>query len=88
MWSLRQHRGPVLVIAATAGALVAAWLALHTGQLLTPDGLVPAAAGEFAIRGPDVESSWAVVAQPLAVALAYGCAVACNGHDDLGRTGH
>lgn len=87
VWLVRQHRGPVLVIAATAGALIAGWLALHTGQLLTPDGLVAAASGEFAIRGPEVESSWAVVAPPLGVALAYGCAVACNGHDDLGRTG-
>lgn len=88
VWLLRQHRGPVLVIAATAGALAAAWLARHSGQLLAPDGLVAAAAGEFAIRGPEVESPWAVVAQPLGVALAYGGAVACNGHDDLGRTGH
>lgn len=86
VWLLRQRRGPVLVTAATAGALVAALLARYTGQLLTPDGLVAAAAGEFAARAPDIESYWVVVAQPLGVALAYSFAVACNGHDDLGRT--
>ncbi len=86
VWLLREYRGPVLLIAATAGGLVAAWLALRTGQLLTADGLVAAGAGQFAVRVPAIESSWAVVAQPLGVALAYSCAVACNGRDDLGRT--
>ncbi|MPZ64087.1 MAG: DUF2567 domain-containing protein [Pseudonocardiaceae bacterium] len=86
VWLLREYRGPVLVIAATAGGLVAAWLALRTGELLTVDGLVATAAGQFAARAPTVESSWAVVAQPLGVALAYSFAVASNGHDDLGRT--
>jgi hypothetical protein len=87
VWQLRQRRGPVVLIGATAGGLVAAWLALQTGQLLTADGLAAAAAaGEFATRAPAIESAWAVVAQPLGVALSYGCAVACNSHDDLGRT--
>lgn len=87
VWLLRAHRGPVSAIAATAGALVAAWLALRTGQLLTADVLAVTTVGEFTALAPVVASSWAVVAQPLGVALAYSCAVACNGHDDLGRTG-
>ncbi len=86
VWLLREYRGPVLAVAATAGALVAAWLALRTGELLTADELVATAAGQFAARAPTVGSSWAVVAQPFGVALAYSFAVASNGHDDLGRT--
>lgn len=86
VWLFREHRGPVLVIAATVGALGAAWLALGTGQLLTADDVVAVAQGRFIARAPVVESSWAVVAQPLGVALAYSFAVAGNGHDDLGRT--
>lgn len=86
VWLLREYRGPVLAIAATAGALIAAWLAMRTGELLTVDGLVATAAGQFATRAPTVESSWAMLAQPLGVALAYSFAVAGNGHDDLGRT--
>jgi hypothetical protein len=83
VWLLRSRRGPVVLIAATVGALAAACLARYTGELLaTGHG---AAAGELAALAASVGSWWAVVAQPLGVALAYGSAVAWNGHDDLGR---
>lgn len=86
VWLLRQRRGPVILIAATTGALASAWLARYTGQLLTTGHELGAGtAGDLTALAASVESSWAVVAQPLGVALAYSSAVSWNGHDDLGR---
>ncbi len=85
-WLLRGRRGPVVLLAATAGALAAACLARYTGQLLTTGyEFGTDASGELVALAASVESWWAVVAQPLGVALAYGSAVSWNGHDDLGR---
>ncbi|MGH4020657.1 MAG: DUF2567 domain-containing protein [Pseudonocardiaceae bacterium] len=89
VWLLRARRGPVTLLAAVLGALVAAWLAMRTGQILVAwryaEALAAATPGELVPRAPVIESAWAVVAQPLGVALAYSSMVAWNGTDDLGR---
>jgi len=88
VWLLRERRGPVIMFAAVAGSALAAWLAAQVGISL--------AGGHYAVAGvqangtvvdvaPVLESSWAILAQPLTTALAYGAMAAWNGMDDLGR---
>ncbi len=88
VWMLRERRGPVIMIAAVLGSALGAWLAMKVG--------VSWAGGHYALPGtpanhavfdqaPVLESSWIILAQPLATALAYGTMTAWNGMDDLGR---
>lgn len=88
VWCLRERRGPVIMIAAVLGSALGAWLAMKVG--------VSWAGGHYALPGapanhavfdqpPILESSWVILAQPLATALAYGTMTAWNGMDDLGR---
>ena len=88
LWMLRGRRGPVFLIAGALGALVAAWLAAQMGESFAA-GLYPlppqAKAGDVVTAAPEVDTLWAVVAQPLALALGYGLAASWNGLDDLGR---
>ena len=89
VWLLRQRRGPLVLLGLVTGSLLAAWLAMRVGLELAdaryagavrdaaPDSVVPV--------GPRLESSWILVAQPLAAVLSYGVAVAANGLEDLGR---
>lgn len=89
VWLLRERRGPVVLIGAILGSLVAAWLAMRTGASFADgrylDALTSAAPDSIARRPPVLETGWAIVAQPLGVALAYATAVAWNGRPDLGR---
>ncbi|SHF32984.1 DUF2567 domain-containing protein [Streptoalloteichus hindustanus] len=88
VWLLRQRRGPVVMLAAALGSVVAAWLALRTGPTFA-EALYEL--GDLGRPGallrdpPRLESGWVVLAQPLATLLAYGVCAAWNGHDDLGR---
>lgn len=88
LWMLRERRGPVMLLAGVLGSLVAAWLGMRTGTSLAA-GLYPAPArpevGGLVSVAPELSQQWAVLAAPLAVALAYGLATAWNGMDDLGR---
>jgi hypothetical protein len=88
VWMLRERRGPVIMIAAVLGSALAAWLAMKVG--------VSWAGSHYALSGtpanrsvfeqaPVLESTWVILAQPLATALAYGTLTAWNGMDDLGR---
>ncbi|MBB5894333.1 DUF2567 domain-containing protein [Kutzneria kofuensis] len=88
VWMLRERRGPVIMIAAVLGSALGAWLAMKVG--------VSWAGSHYALTGtpanravfdqaPVLESTWVVLAQPLATALAYGTLTAWNGMDDLGR---
>lgn len=88
VWMLRERRGPVVMVAATLGAVAAAFVAQRTG--------VGAAGGRYALDAapsvgdaialaPVLETWWGVLAWPLGTALAYGCLAAWNGLDDLGR---
>lgn len=89
LWLLRERRGPVLLVAAALGSLIAAWLAMRTGQSFAlgsyPDVVATAAAESTVPRAPVLESISVVVSQPLGLVLAYTVLVAWNGRDDLGR---
>jgi Protein of unknown function (DUF2567) len=87
-WFLRERRGPVLMIAVVLGSLLAAYLATLMTGLFTgwyydvPTSLNVADVVDVA---PTIESTWVILAQPLAAALGYGVLAAWNGLDDLGR---
>lgn len=90
LWLVRRRRGPVLLLGGAVGSLLAAWLGAQLGGSFAaslhpppPDPEV----GQLIALAPEVGTGWAVVAQPLACALAYGLAAAWNGLDDLGRRG-
>lgn len=88
VWLLRERRGPVLLIAAVLGSVLAAWLAYQVGlswaqaRFALPSA---PAVGDVLTLAPRLESAWAVLAWPLGTALSYGIAAAWNGRDDLGR---
>ena len=88
VWMMRERRGPVMLIAAAVGSALAAWLATQVG--------VSWAEARFAIEStpelgdvialaPRLESTWVILAWPLATALAYTVAAAWNNETDLGR---
>ncbi|MFI9009735.1 DUF2567 domain-containing protein [Actinosynnema sp. NPDC053489] len=88
VWLLRERRGPVVMLAATLGALVAAYLAQSTGTGAAGSRYAldaAPAAGDVISLAPVLETWWGVLAWPLGTALAYGCLAAWNGLDDLGR---
>lgn len=89
VWLLRRRRGPLALLGLAAGSLVAAWLAMRTGQSFA-DGryasAVQAAGPDSVVSAvPRLESAWILIAQPLAAVITYGVAAAANGLDDLGR---
>jgi hypothetical protein len=88
IWMLRERRGPVIMLAGVLGAFIGAWLAMHTGESF--------AAGHYALAtapkpgavfdiAPRLETSWALIVQPLGTALVYGVLAAWNSTNDLGR---
>jgi multisubunit Na+/H+ antiporter MnhC subunit len=88
LWMLlRRRRGPWIVLMGVLGSLVAAWLAIRLGggfaAATYPIPHVLRTGMPVAVP-PRVDTLWAVVAQPLGVALAYGLAATWNGLDDLG----
>ncbi len=88
VWLLRQRRGPVVMLAMTAGSFAAAWFAQWLGGRLAagahpmPSTIKP---NDTVVVAPVLETWWGILAWPLAAALAYGCCAAWNGLDDLGR---
>ncbi|APU14026.1 putative DUF2567 family protein [Actinoalloteichus sp. GBA129-24] len=87
-WLLRQRRGPLTALAVVGGSVLAAWLAMRTGLSFAASAHPlgdQISAGMTLVRAPGLDSPWAMVAQPLGAALAYGLATAWNGEDDLGR---
>ncbi|GHF06953.1 hypothetical protein GCM10017786_45710 [Amycolatopsis deserti] len=88
VWMLRERRGPVIMIAAVLGGLLAAWLGVQMGVAFANSAYAVTTTpnvGEVIERAPRVESMWVLVAQPLGTALAYGLLAGWNGRDDLGR---
>jgi Protein of unknown function (DUF2567) len=88
VWLLRERRGPVVMLGAVLGAVVAAYLAQRTGVGTAGGRYAVSAAPQVgdAIRlAPVLETWWGLLAWPLGTALAYGCLAAWNGLDDLGR---
>ncbi len=87
-WLLQRRRGPVVLLALTAGSALAAWLAMRTGIALAApydEALAAAPAGSVVTHPPRLDSGWALIAQPFGAALAYLAGAAWNGRDDLGR---
>lgn len=72
LWLYRRRRGPLIVLAAVLGSLVAAWLALRIGLWVAaaryPD---LAASGAPYPRPPVLESRWVIIAQPFGAAVSY-----------------
>lgn len=89
VWFLRQRRGPLALLGLAAGSAIAAWLAMRTGISFADgryaDAIRAAAPASVVSAVPRIETTWVVVAQPLAAVLTYGVAAATNGHDDLSR---
>jgi hypothetical protein len=88
VWYLRERRGPVVMLAATAGGVLGGWLAMSVGKAWA-DGRWPAPATvkplDIVSVPPAIESAWAILLWPLGTALVYGVLAAMNGMDDLGR---
>ncbi|MGH4010283.1 MAG: DUF2567 domain-containing protein [Pseudonocardiaceae bacterium] len=86
LWLLRRRRGPVVLVAAVLGALIAAWLAMHLGLWLAAARYPDLASTGLAFpRAPVLESSWVVIAQPFGAVVTYCIATVWNGSDNLGR---
>ncbi|PRX48547.1 uncharacterized protein DUF2567 [Prauserella shujinwangii] len=88
VWLLRERRGPVILLAAITGSVFAAWLGMRMGIAFAGGRYTitdAPAIGDVVVKGPVLESGWALLAQPLGTALAYGTLAAWNGRDDLGR---
>ncbi|GAB3503277.1 DUF2567 domain-containing protein [Amycolatopsis cihanbeyliensis] len=88
VWLLRERRGPVVLVAAVAGSLLAGWLGTRMGASFAQGMYTvtePPRVGDVIEQAPVLESVWALLAQPMAVALVYGLLAAWNGQDDLGR---
>lgn len=88
LWLVRRRRGPVMLLGGAIGSLLSAWLGVQMGASFAASVHPPPPEpemGQLIVLAPEVGTGWAVVAQPLACALAYGLAAAWNGFDDLGR---
>ncbi|GAB3571667.1 DUF2567 domain-containing protein [Amycolatopsis endophytica] len=88
VWMLRERRGPVVLVAAVLGGLLAAWLGTQIGVAFANSHYAVTttpAVGDVIARAPRIESMWVLVTQPLATALVYGLLAGWNGRDDLGR---
>jgi H+/Cl- antiporter ClcA len=88
VWMLRERRGPVVMIAAVLGSVLAAWLAMRVGLSWAESRYAISGApnvGDVVSKAPILESGWGILAWPLTTALAYGALSAWNGMDDLGR---
>ncbi|GAA3461985.1 DUF2567 domain-containing protein [Saccharothrix longispora] len=88
VWMLRERRGPVVMLGAVLGSVLAGFLAQRTGLGTAGGGYALGAApgvGDVIALAPVLETWWGLLAWPLGAALAYGCLAAWNGMDDLGR---
>lgn len=88
VWLLRNRRGPVVMLAAIAGMVLAGWLAMSMGASFANSRYEITGTpkvGEIVTQAPAIESSWVLLVAPFAVAFAYGSLAAVNGMPDLGR---
>lgn len=87
-WMVRGRRGPVVLVAAVLGSLLAAWLATKLGTSFASDlyPMPPAPkVGDLVTMPPKVGPLAVILLQPFTAALVYGLAASWNGFDDLGR---
>lgn len=84
LWLLRRRRGPLVLLAAVLGSLIAAWLAMRTGLWLVA-GRYPdlVSTGAPFPRAPVLESAWVIITQPFGVAVTYCITTAWNSADEL-----
>jgi hypothetical protein len=84
LWLFRRWRGPLVLVAAVIGSLVAAWLAMRVGLWLAAEHY-PNRAGTGAPfpQAPVLESTWVIIAQPFGVAVTYCLTTAWNSAADL-----
>jgi hypothetical protein len=84
LWLIRRWRGPLMLVAAVLGSLVAGWLGMRVGLWLVgayyPD---LASTGAPFPRPPVLESGWVIVGQPFSLAVTYCLATAWNRAEDL-----
>lgn len=86
LWLYRRRRGPLLLIAAVLGSVIAAWLAMDTGLWLVANSYPDLAnTGAPFPQPPVLESAWVLVGQPFAVAVAFCITTAWNRSEDLGN---
>jgi Protein of unknown function (DUF2567) len=79
LWPFRRWRGPLFVVSAVLGSLIAAWLAMRTGLWIAAVSYPNlASTGAPYPRAPVLESSWVIIAQPFGAAVSYCIAVAWN----------
>jgi hypothetical protein len=79
LWRYRRWRGPLFVIAAALGSLIAGWLAMRIGLWIVAAAYPNLAnTGAPYPRAPVLESSWVIVAQPFGLAISYCIAAAWN----------
>jgi hypothetical protein len=83
LWLFRSWRGPLVLVAAVLGSLVAAWFAMRVGLWLVA-ALYPdrAKTGAPFPQAPVLESAWVIIAQPFGVAVTYCLTTAWNGAED------
>ncbi|MBA2472110.1 MAG: DUF2567 domain-containing protein [Pseudonocardiales bacterium] len=83
LWLFRRWRGPLVLVAAVLGSLVAAWFAMRVGLWLAaahyPDRTKT---GVPFPKPPVLESAWVIIAQPFGVAVTYCLTTAWNGAED------
>lgn len=87
-WLFRERRGPVVFVAAVAGAVLAGWLAMEMGPRLANSHYAITSApalGSVIEVAPRLETGWVLLVAPFAVSTVYGLLTAWNGRDDLGR---
>jgi Protein of unknown function (DUF2567) len=79
LWRFRRWRGPLFVVSAVLGSLIAGWLAMRIGLWIVATSYPNlASTGAPYPRAPVLESSWVVIAQPFGAAVSYCIAVAWN----------
>lgn len=88
VWLLRGRRGPVVMLGAVLGALLAGWLAHALGDTFA-GALYPAptstSTGQLVLRAPRSGTLLGLLCWGLGTALAYGVLAVWNGRHDLGR---
>lgn len=87
-WLFRERRGPVVFVAAVAGAVLAGWLAMQMGTGLATSLYSITAApalGSVIEVAPRLDTGWVLLVAPFGVSTVYGLLTAWNGRDDLGR---
>lgn len=86
LWMLRDLRGPVTLLTAVGGSMLAGAVAVSLGEWLADqryDG--SGEAGQLVDLAPEIASWWVLLAMPLGLSLTYATLTACTTAPSLGR---